>query len=160
MPSILAQYASVDFIAGRPFVYAGTKYEIGEDVPDAKSFGNLESLVRSRFLVPVVPDHQSKPFEFHREVKTRELARRKLGLDPGTDSTDPQPGDRPLEVENGEFDPGEHTVSEVLTYVDEYPDQLLSVYAQEEEGKHRSTLLARLDDRLNEQADKEGTENV
>ena len=41
----------------------------------------------------------------------------------------------------GEFDPGEHTIAEVQAYVNEHPDELDAIYAAEQTGKARSTLL-------------------
>lgn len=164
MPSILTQYENVDFIAGKPFVYNGTVFDMGDDVPDAKRYGNLESMVRSRRLIPVVDEYSKAPFQFRRTVMTRELALRKLGLGEGglrqtglsqTKNDDPEP------LAEGEFNPAEHTADQVLDHVDEYPDELLSVYALEEKGKARSTLLKKLDDRLNRQVEtEEGTSNV
>lgn len=43
------------------------------------------------------------------------------------------------------FDPGEHTVDDVVLYVDEHPDQLDAVFNAEQAGKARSTLLSQLD---------------
>lgn len=166
MPSILTQYENVDFLAGRPFTYLGTAYKQGEAVPEAKTFNNLETLVRSRYLIPVVDDYSKHaPLQFRHEVKPRELALRKLGIDSGKEHLeDDQPVPTPLTVpedESNEFNPADHTIEEVLDFVDEYPDELLSVYAQEEEGKARSTLLKKLDDRLNEQVDnQEGGSDV
>lgn len=39
------------------------------------------------------------------------------------------------------YDPGEHTVAEVLAYADEHPDELRAIYDAEVAGKARSTLL-------------------
>jgi hypothetical protein len=39
------------------------------------------------------------------------------------------------------FDPGAHTVDEVKTYAAAHPDELDAVYAAEQSGKARSTLL-------------------
>jgi hypothetical protein len=41
----------------------------------------------------------------------------------------------------GSYDPGEHTVAEVLAYVAEHPDQADQVRAAEQDGKARTTLL-------------------
>lgn len=82
MPSILTEYEGVEFIAARDFTYFGHEYKMGDDVPDAKSFKNLESMVRSRRLIPVVAEGQPKPYQFRHVVQEREFARKKLGLDP------------------------------------------------------------------------------
>lgn len=41
----------------------------------------------------------------------------------------------------GGFDPGQHTVSEVLAYLADHPDETDAIRAAEETGKARSTLL-------------------
>jgi hypothetical protein len=52
----------------------------------------------------------------------------------------------PPEVEPPEaFDPADHTVDEVLAYVDKHPDKADAVLAAEEAGKNRSTLVAALE---------------
>jgi hypothetical protein len=51
--------------------------------------------------------------------------------------------------EGGEgYDPGEHTVSEVQTYVTENPDEAGAVYDAEVDGKARSTLLTWLEEQI------------
>lgn len=55
------------------------------------------------------------------------------------------------------FDPTEHTVVEVLDYLDQHPGEVQQVYSQELDGKNRSTLMLQLEQRINqippEQAD-------
>ena len=51
-------------------------------------------------------------------------------------------GDEPPEPG---FDPADHTIAEVLDYLDENPDALQDVIALEASGKARSTLLAKLE---------------
>lgn len=43
------------------------------------------------------------------------------------------------------FDPGEHTVADVLAYVEEHPDQKAAVRKAERKGQGRVTLLRSLD---------------
>lgn len=45
----------------------------------------------------------------------------------------------------GTYDPAAHTVAEVVAYVETNPDQLQAVYAAEQAGKNRSTLLSALE---------------
>lgn len=162
MPSIFTSpnYEAVEFLAARPFIFNGTTYNLGDLVPDAKSWAQLEVLVRSRRLVPVVDDYSADaPLQFRREVKTRELALRKMGLTeqnelPALETPENTEHDAaPFTAQDNEYDPGAHNVGEVLDYVDEYPDELLSVYALEEQGKARPRLLKQLDDRLNKQVE-------
>lgn len=44
------------------------------------------------------------------------------------------------------FDPGAHTIPDVMTYVEEHPDELDAIRDAEAAGKARSTLLAWLDE--------------
>lgn len=39
------------------------------------------------------------------------------------------------------FDPGEHTVADVQTYITDHPDEVDAIYEAEQSGKARSTLL-------------------
>lgn len=43
--------------------------------------------------------------------------------------------------DDGAYDPSDHTVDEVKTYVEENPDQREAVLAAEQDGKNRSTLV-------------------
>ena len=43
------------------------------------------------------------------------------------------------------FDPGEHTVADVLAYVAEYPDSRAGVLDAEKAGKNRVTLVEQLE---------------
>lgn len=43
-----------------------------------------------------------------------------------------------------EYDPGQHTVADVLAYLEEHPDQRQAVLDAEEAGKARTTLLSAL----------------
>lgn len=49
-----------------------------------------------------------------------------------------------LAADEGGFDPGAHTVAEVLDYVAENPDERATVLALEAAGQNRSTLVAQL----------------
>lgn len=59
---------------------------------------------------------------------------------------------RPLVANGGDdvdaiaskYDPGEHTVEEVLAHVEDHPDQLADVLDAEQAGKGRVTLLGAL----------------
>lgn len=48
----------------------------------------------------------------------------------------------------GVYLPGDHTVADVLAYVDAHPDQLQGVYDAEQAGKARVTLITELEARL------------
>lgn len=50
------------------------------------------------------------------------------------------------EVESEEtFDPGEHTVADVIAYVAEFPDSRAAVLDAEKAGKNRVTLVEQLE---------------
>jgi hypothetical protein len=45
------------------------------------------------------------------------------------------------ELDEEVYDPGAYTVADVQAYVTEHPDELDAIYAAEQSGKARSTLL-------------------
>lgn len=49
-------------------------------------------------------------------------------------------------VDGAGFDPADHSVAEVVAYVEANPDEREAVLALEQNGKARSTLLAALTD--------------
>lgn len=60
---------------------------------------------------------------------------------------EPDPEPAPVEPEPAPaeaYDPGVHTVDEVLAYADAHPDEVGAIIAAEEAGKNRSTLLDKL----------------
>lgn len=52
----------------------------------------------------------------------------------------------PPVVQGGAYDPGLHTVAEVIAYVADHPDQRAAVRDAEAAGKARSTLLTALEE--------------
>jgi hypothetical protein len=48
--------------------------------------------------------------------------------------------------DDGEFDPGDHTIAEVEDYVNAHPDQAQAVYDLEIDGKQRVTLITWLEE--------------
>jgi hypothetical protein len=66
-----------------------------------------------------------------------------LGFDfKGLPAAEEEPPPPEPEVEG--YDPGEHTVDEVLAYAAEHPDEVNAIAAAEEAGKSRVTLLDKL----------------
>lgn len=57
----------------------------------------------------------------------------------------PSPAAGEVPPEETGYDPGEHTVDEVVTYAEAHPDDVGDLLAAEEMGKNRSTLIARLE---------------
>lgn len=147
MPTQLFTNEAVSFICARDFTYDGVDYKTGEDFPQEAGVGRLELLVRTRRVIPVVDSYDDKPRHWHREIRLREHVEDRLGVKRTQTSEDSDTHD--------EFNPANHSVEGVMDYVETYPDETLSVYVLEEEGKNRSTLLAKLDAILNKQADDE-----
>jgi hypothetical protein len=63
---------------------------------------------------------------------------------PPEDEYDPNAPDQDYEVQVG-YDPAAHTVTEVIGYVEDNPDQLEDVIAAERAGKDRVTLITHLE---------------
>lgn len=67
-----------------------------------------------------------------------------------TSATDDLPNDSNLQqteapdAAEGPYDPGEHTVAEVLEYAEAHPDEAEAIFTAEEAGKARSTILDKL----------------
>lgn len=77
------------------------------------------------------------------ETRQRAEAYRAEQLDGGTTTTTTTTTEVP--ADSDVYDPGEHVVADVVSYVEANPDQLDAVYAAEEAGQARSTLLTQLD---------------
>lgn len=70
MPSQLFTNGKIEFLACKPFTYRGTPYAIGDDFPQEEA-NNIETLVRARYVIPVVDDLSAKPRHWHLHVKLR-----------------------------------------------------------------------------------------
>ena len=64
---------AISFLACKPFTYRGIEYAMGDDFPQEEA-NNIETLVRSRFVIPVVENIEDKPRHWHTHVRTREQA--------------------------------------------------------------------------------------
>ena len=73
MPSQLYTNEAISFVAAKPFHYRDADYAIGDDFPQEEA-NNIETLVRARFVIPVVDDIDDKPRHWHGHVRTREEA--------------------------------------------------------------------------------------
>lgn len=73
MPSQLFTNGKIEFLACKPFTYRGTPYAIGDDFPQEEA-NNIETLVRARFVIPIVEDVADKPRHWHGHIRTREQA--------------------------------------------------------------------------------------
>lgn len=124
MPGILYNHDAISFICGRNFTYNGKDYKMGEDFPQDDFITNPETLVRNRFVIPVVDDLSDKPRPWHREVKERGQVLASMGV---------------------AYEPSEHTVAEVKAYVEEHPDQAPEILEAEQEDQDRATLVPTLE---------------
>lgn len=163
MPSIMYPNDKVTYIARKNFKLGDKQFKTGDDAPEMNDHPKLEVFVRNGYVIPVVEDKEDLPFQFRRTVMTRELAYKKLriGNPAGAPTGIPRdPGGTNEFQENDglAFNPADHNIEEVLDYVDNNPDEVLSVYALEEDGKNRPRLLSKLDERLNKQAAEENEE--
>lgn len=59
-------------------------------------------------------------------------------------SRSPRSGQQSAAPSTSAFDPSEHTVQEVLDYIDAHPDESAAVLAAEQAGKGRKTVLSAL----------------
>lgn len=132
MPSQLYTNDNVSFICARNFTYNGKDYKRGDDFPEEDLVTNVETLVRNRFLIPVVEDMSDKPRHWYRDIVTREFALKKLGIE------------KPEEA----FDPSEHTVLEVVAYLesDISLEEHERVLQAERDGKARKGILTDTDE--------------
>lgn len=128
MPSQLYENDNVSFICGRNFTYNGKDYKAGADFPQEDLVSNVETMVRTRFLIPVVDDMSDKPRHWHREIQQRDIVLEKLGIVQTVD------------------DPSEHTVAEVLEFAEANPGEAEELLELEEEGKERVTLIEGLEE--------------
>jgi hypothetical protein len=69
-------------------------------------------------------------------------------VEPGDGEPEPEPEG---EYAGAGFDPAAHTVAEVEEYVEEHPDEVEAILDLEEQGKARSTLIAFLEDRVDDE---------
>ena len=80
----VVSYENVDFLAARTFTYDGEVYKLGQDVK-AHEWPSLETLIRTRHLVPVVDDGEELPRQGG--VRNRSVAYQKMGIQPPKRST-------------------------------------------------------------------------
>ena len=180
MPSQLLKNEGISFVACKPFTYRGTEYSMGDDFPQEEA-NNIETLVRSRYVIPVLEEGYLRPRHWHKHIRTREQAEEylnrsrvqlKLPEEPDSDEVvnipvlthphlTPEPEGEGEDVlateippeqeeelvpeEEGQFDPGEHTVAEVLAYLEdaspEEEERVLAAESAENGGRGRKGIL-------------------
>jgi len=79
MPQLLKN-DGISFVAAKNFVYAGEEYVMGQEFPQ-EAARNIETLVRARFVLPVLEEGHLKPRHWHTHVRTREEAEEYLNRD-------------------------------------------------------------------------------
>ena len=169
MPSQLFTNGKIEFLACKPFTYRGEEYAIGDDFPQEEA-NNIETLVRARFVIPIVEDVADKPRHWHGHIRTRDQAEEYLNRErvqlrmpyehdsdeevnlnvlthpettpePTQESTDESGAGEGAEGDPSEFNPDDHTVSEVKAYLAKHPEDEERVLAAEERGRGRKGLL-------------------
>lgn len=121
MPSQLYANDKISFLCAKNFTYRAKPYQIGDDFPQEEAH-NIETMVRARFVIPVVEEHTEKPRHWHRHVRTKDEAiefllreRVQLRMPHETDSdqvvditqlTHPQMTEEELEQERQSHQPG------------------------------------------------------
>jgi hypothetical protein len=138
MAQSLYTLEGVYFVAGRDYLLDGKQIHAGDVVENANELRNVESFVRSRHLIPVVDDHNDVPVYYQKDVKLASLVEQKFGLKI-KHPEDPE-----------DFAPEEHTIPEVLEFVEEHPELTEEVLEAEEQGKDRVTLETKLEEKLDE----------
>lgn len=112
MPSQLFKNEAIYFLAAKNFTYRGEPYVIGDEFPQEEA-NNIETLIRSRFVIPVVDDVADKPRHWHTHVRTREQAEEYLNRD-RVQLVMPEPYDNP--------DSDDRVDIEVLTHPELTPE--------------------------------------
>jgi hypothetical protein len=147
-------HEAVHFVAGKIFPHDGKTVFPGEEVTDAREWRNLEALVRGRFLWPVAEDPSVLPAQMQREVRSVEVIRAKVNADSYLDKIqerDAEPED--LEEEEAPADEPvwinpEWTIKQMLTYLDEHPQDITIVLDVERSNHNRPRLIKKLEERL------------
>jgi len=72
MPQLLKN-EGISFVAAKNFTYAGEDFVMGQEFPEEKA-RNVETLIRARFLLPVLEEGHLRPRHWHTHIRTREEA--------------------------------------------------------------------------------------
>jgi hypothetical protein len=92
--------------------------------------------------VEELPDELVKSQSYDTEIQNQAAP---AGPHPGVEDRDDSAA-LTEESEEAGFDPSEHNVEEVVTYVQGNPDEKDAIVEKEKAGKNRSTLLAKLEE--------------
>lgn len=157
MPSQLLTNEAISFVAAKDFTYGDHRYAMGDDFPQEDA-NNIETMVRSRYLIPVVDDLSDKPRHWHRHVGLRQdvldrLFRDKTQIVLPEQAPVPVTAAEAAETESSAVPSGagveavpEGTANEVLDWVGDDPARAQQALAAEQaRDKPRSTLIAKLE---------------
>lgn len=112
MPLQLYKNDNISFMAAKNFTYAGVDYRLGEDFPQEEA-KNIESLVRARYIIPVIEEWGDKPRHWYREVRLRPEVMGKLKTNQGEHLLNREKQidlNTPDDVKPGAFDEWDETV--------------------------------------------------
>lgn len=79
MPQLLKN-EGISFVAAKNFTYRGVPYVMGQEFPQEEA-RNIETLVRARFVLPVLEEGALRPRHWHGHIRTREEAEEYLNRD-------------------------------------------------------------------------------
>lgn len=152
MPSQLEKNHGIYFLCARNFLYKGHDYKIGDTFPDYEA-NNVEILVRTRRVIPVVDDYADKPRHWYREVQLAANVKAKLGVAREEGKESIRHSELFSAFRTGAdgtvsdvYDPGDYKISQVLEFAESHPDMIGELIESESNGKNRSTLLAKLEE--------------
>lgn len=95
MAQSLYTLKGIYYVAGRRYAHNGVSYEPGDVVDGAHEFRNVEAMVRSRHLIPVVDDLNDVPVYYQKDVKTADLVELKFKLKIKK-KAEPKPAPKPV----------------------------------------------------------------
>ena len=167
MPSQLLKNDNISFIVAKSFRYNGEDYERGQEFDQATIEGtltNVETMVRNRFLIPVVDDLSDKPRHWYREIKQRDQVMARLeatgSVYKGAHTVvDEEPSEAEQLTEGAkstrvtksvtsvapDYKPGRYSNDEVKKFVTRHPDLADSILSKEKSGKNRPRLVSWLE---------------
>ena len=123
MPSQLFTNDAIYFLAAKPFTYRGTPYAMGDEFPQEEA-NNIETLIRARFIIPVLDDGALKPRHWHGHVRNREQADEYLNRSRVQ-----------LKMPEPYHEPDEQIDLDVLTHPETAPEPTLEASATSGEGE-------------------------
>lgn len=138
---------TVRYVAVRELKVGDDVIAPGQEVP-VSSFtqGIIEALISNGDMRMEVVDGDTAPSEAVQEPQ-EEQEQEDSAEDVGEAESESEPAeneDKDEASDEESFDPGRHTVEDVLAYVNEHPEERADIRAAEENGRARKSLLASL----------------